>query len=66
MRDIENELRSAIAAGDAKKVGEICDHLRFTQKMNYSAQIELVSRIGCDPDDYEELLYEADRLSSEQ
>lgn len=66
MTDIENKLRLAIAAGDAKTVGEISDHLRFTRKMNYSAQIELVSRIGCNPDDYEDLLYEADRLSSEQ
>ena len=66
MIDFENELPAAIAAGNAKKVGEICDHLRFTRQLNYAAQIQLVTELGCDPDDYEELLYEADRLSSKE
>lgn len=66
MIDVEKELPAAIAAGNAEKVGKICDHLRFTRKLNYAAQIQLVTELGCDPDAYEELLYEADRLSSEQ
>lgn len=65
MIDVENELPQAIASGNAKKVGEICDHLRFSRKLNYAAQIQLVTELGCNPDDYEELLYEADRQSSE-
>lgn len=66
MIDVEKELSAAIASGNAKKVGEICDYLRFTRKLNYAAQIQMVTELGCNPDDYEELLYEADRLSSER
>ena len=60
----EIELPAAIAAGNARKVGEISDYLRFQEKMNYCSQLELVRQLGCSPDDYEELLYEADGLSA--
>jgi hypothetical protein len=63
MNDLEKKLRDAINRQDAKTVSEICDFLRFERKMNYNAQIEFVSKIGCSTEDFEELLYEADRSS---
>lgn len=64
--NVERELPAAINSGNAKRVGEICDHLRHSQKMNYSAQIELVTSLGCSADDFEELLYEADCSDSRE
>lgn len=58
------ELQTAIRRLDAVKVGEICDELRFTHGMTYNQIAGLVEELGCSPDDMEELLCEADRLSS--
>lgn len=63
MNKVEAELRTAILQKDASKVGEICDYLRYDLGMTYQDQTKLVSRIGCQPDDFEELLYESDRSS---
>lgn len=64
--NVDQELPEAINSGNAKRVGEICDHLRHSQKMNYNSMLELVTRLGCSADDFEGLLYEADSLSSRE
>ncbi len=60
--NIDVELPRAIRSRNAKRVGEICDHLRFKRGMNYKAQTDLVIKLECSPADFEDLLYEADRL----
>lgn len=53
-------IREAFARRDAELAGKACDLMRFTLGLSYQQQCETVKNLGWSPDDWEEMLYEAD------
>ena len=60
-KETKDELARAILDHDAERVGQVVDRLRFGGRLNYDQCYELGHELtGINPDDWDELLYEAD------
>ena len=58
---IKLELLHAIETGDAQRVGQVVDQLRFQHKLGYWDCFAIARELtGISAADWEELLYEAD------
>ena len=62
---IEQELIAAILARDIQRIGQITDRMRCAGKLNYDQSFEVAHKLtGITAGDWDDMLYEADQLSS--
>jgi hypothetical protein len=59
---IVDAIKDALQRRDAAKAGRLCNKLRFNLGLKYADIIKFVEKAGYTRHDWEELMYEADRM----
>lgn len=64
---LDNAIKVAVAAGDAKAIGELVDVCRFKYSYTYNQTLARFQELtGISRDDFEQLMYQADSAESQE